>query len=69
MSEVSANETGTLGALGSAYFQRRYTILFYSLLFTIAGCERDALPALSIASAIYDYLPVAWLRSLMLTSL
>jgi hypothetical protein len=32
--------------------------LFYSLLFTIAGCERDALAALSIASEIYDYLPV-----------
>jgi hypothetical protein len=37
MSEVSANETGTLGALGSAYFQRRYTILFYSLLTIAAG--------------------------------
>ena len=37
MSEVVENRAGTLTALGSAYFQRRYTILFYSLLLTIAA--------------------------------
>ena len=35
MSQVLASETGTLAALRSAYFRRRYTILFYSLLLTI----------------------------------
>ena len=30
-------EAGGIGALGRAYFQRRYTILFYSLLLTIAA--------------------------------
>ena len=37
MKEVSVSETGALAAVGSAYFQRRYTILFYSLLLTIAA--------------------------------
>ena len=37
MKEVSVSETGGLAAVGSAYFQRRYTILFYSLLLTIAA--------------------------------
>src|SRR5262245_8310434 len=37
MSEAIDNRAGTLTALGSAYFQRRYTILFYSLLLTIAA--------------------------------
>src|SRR5690348_9015683 len=34
---VSASEIGALTALDSAYFQRGYTILFYSLLLTIAA--------------------------------
>jgi Ion channel len=33
----SGFSTGRLAALGSAYFQRRYTILFYSLLLTVAA--------------------------------
>ena len=37
MKEVSVSETGALAAVGSAYFQHRYTILFYSLLLTIAA--------------------------------
>ena len=37
MKEVSASEIGALAAVGSAYFQHRYTILFYSLLLTIAA--------------------------------
>ena len=37
MKEGSVSETGALAALGSAYFQHRYTILFYSLLLTIAA--------------------------------
>ena len=37
MKEVSVSETGGLAAVGSAYFQHRYTILFYSLLLTIAA--------------------------------
>jgi hypothetical protein len=37
MKEVSASETGGLAALGRAYFRRRYTILFYSLLLTMGA--------------------------------
>jgi hypothetical protein len=37
MSEAIDNQAGTLAALGSSYFQRRYAILFYSLLLTIAA--------------------------------
>jgi Ion channel len=37
MTEVSISGTGALAPLGSAYFQRRYTILFYSLLLTIVA--------------------------------
>ena len=37
MSEAIDNRAGTLVALGSGYFQRRYAILFYSLLLTIAA--------------------------------
>jgi Ion channel len=37
MSHVLASETGTLGALRRAYFRRRYTILFYSLLLTMVA--------------------------------
>ena len=37
MNEVSVSGTGGLAAAGRAYFQRRYTILFYSLLLTIAA--------------------------------
>ena len=37
MKEGSVSETGALAAVGSAYFQHRYTILFYSLLLTIAA--------------------------------
>ena len=37
MKEVSVSEIGALAAMGSAYFQHRYTILFYSLLLTIAA--------------------------------
>ena len=39
------------------------------VLFTIARLRTRSLTALSIASEIYDYLPVAWLRSLMPISL
>jgi hypothetical protein len=37
MSAAIADQAGGLAALGSAYFQRRYAILFYSLLITIAA--------------------------------
>ena len=37
MSEAIEDRAGGIGALGRAYFQRRYTILFYSLLLTIAA--------------------------------
>lgn len=37
MSEAIEDRAGGLAALGSAYFQRRYAILFYSLLTTIAA--------------------------------
>ena len=37
MNESSVSETGTLAALGAAYFHRRYTLLFYSLLLTLAA--------------------------------
>jgi len=37
MNEVSVNEKGPLAPLGSAYFQRRYAILFYSLLLTMVA--------------------------------
>jgi len=37
MSEVPVSDTGSLAALGRAYFRRRYTILFYSLLLTIVA--------------------------------
>src|SRR5262245_11761834 len=37
MNEAIENRTGGLAALGSAYFQRRYAILFFSLLLTIAA--------------------------------
>jgi hypothetical protein len=37
MSEAIDDRAGGLAALGSAYFQLRYTILFYSLLLTIAA--------------------------------
>jgi Ion channel len=37
MSEAIEDRAGGLAALGSAYFQRRYAILFYSLLITIAA--------------------------------
>jgi hypothetical protein len=37
MSEAIEDRAGGLAALGSAYFQRRYAILFYSLLLTIAA--------------------------------
>ena len=37
MSEAIEDRASGLAALGSAYFQRRYTILFYSLLLTIAA--------------------------------
>lgn len=37
MSGIRDYETGSLAALGSAYFQRRYTILFYSLLLTMVA--------------------------------
>ena len=37
MNKVFANETGAFAALGRAYFRRRYTILFYSLLLTMAA--------------------------------
>jgi Ion channel len=37
MSEAIEDQSGGLAAVGSAYFQRRYAILFYSLLLTIAA--------------------------------
>ena len=37
MNEAIDDRAGGIGALVRAYFQRRYTILFYSLLFTIAA--------------------------------
>ena len=37
MSEAIEDHSGGLAALGFAYFQRRYAILFYSLLLTIAA--------------------------------
>ena len=37
MSEVLVSGVGGIGGLGRAYFRRRYTILFYSLLLTIAA--------------------------------
>ena len=37
MSEVIDDRAGGLAALGSVYFQRRYAILFYSLLLTIVS--------------------------------
>ena len=37
MNEVSVSETRVVGALGRAYFRRRYTILFYSLLLTMVA--------------------------------
>jgi hypothetical protein len=37
MSDTTENGVGGLRAFGGAYFQRRYTILFYSLLLTIAA--------------------------------
>src|SRR5262245_38909792 len=37
MSEAIDDRAGGLAALGFAYFQRRYAILFYSLLLTIAA--------------------------------
>jgi Ion channel len=37
MSEAIEDRAGGLAALGSAYFQRRYTILFYSLLLTMVA--------------------------------
>jgi voltage-gated potassium channel len=37
MSEAIEDQAGGLAALGSAYFQRRYALLFYSLLITIAA--------------------------------
>jgi voltage-gated potassium channel len=37
MSEVIDDRAGGFAALGSAYFQRRYTLLFYLLLITIAA--------------------------------
>ena len=36
MSEAIEDRAGGLAGVGSAYFQRRYAILFYSLLITIA---------------------------------
>ena len=37
MSEAIEDQAGGLAALGAAYFQRRYALLFYSLLITIAA--------------------------------
>jgi hypothetical protein len=37
MSKAIEDQAGGLAALDSAYFQRRYAILFYSLLLTIAA--------------------------------
>ena len=37
MTGIRSDETGGLAALGRAYFRRRYTILFYSLLLTMAA--------------------------------
>ena len=37
MNEISVSETGTRVTLGSSYFKRRYTILFYSLLLTMVA--------------------------------
>jgi len=37
MNEAIEGRAGGIGGLGRAYFQRRYTILFYSLLLTIAA--------------------------------
>lgn len=42
MNEVSVSETSTRVALGSSYFQRRYTILFYSLLLTMLAAPLSA---------------------------
>src|SRR5262245_45176374 len=37
MNEASIDQPGGIGGLRRAYFQRRYTILFYSLLLTIVA--------------------------------
>ena len=42
MTHVLASETGTLAALRRAYFRRRYTILFYSLLLTMVAAPLSA---------------------------
>jgi hypothetical protein len=44
MSEVSASETGTLGALGSDIFQRRYTT--YSMRFSSPSLAANAMRCL-----------------------
>ena len=38
MSEAIRGRASELAALGSAHFQRRYALLFHSLLITIAAC-------------------------------
>lgn len=47
MSQVPASKTGALAALRRAYFQRSYTILFYSLLFTMVAAPVSASMGLS----------------------
>src|SRR5215510_2022274 len=67
MNEDSISETGALAALGSAYFHRRYTLLFYSLLLTMAagplfasmGCDPNLIELLLAANLVAAVLPIS----------
>lgn len=66
MSGIRGDGTGSLAALGSAYFERRYTILFYSLLLTIAagpllasmGFEKDLIELFLAANLLGAVIPI-----------
>jgi len=52
MSEALAHDVGSVGRLGHAYFRRRYTVLFYSLLLTIVAAP--ALGALRLRGGVLE---------------
>src|SRR5262245_10539682 len=66
MSEVIESRSGGFVALGSAYFQRRYAILFYSLLLTIAagpllasmGFDADLIELFLIVNLLAAVIPI-----------
>jgi voltage-gated potassium channel len=67
MSDAIEDRAGGLAALGAAYFQRRYALLFYSLLITIAagplfvsiGFRTDLIELLLAINLLAAVIPIA----------